>query len=92
MFHLAAEPGVRPSWGRFERYVRNNVLATQLLLEATRKRPDRRFVYASSSSVYGEAERLPTVEDAAAAPYSPLRHDEAQRGASLRALPRQLRG
>lgn len=71
VFHLAAEPGVRPSWGRFERYVRNNVLATQLLLEATRAQPGRRFVYASSSSVYGEAERLPTAEDAVAVPFSP---------------------
>ncbi len=71
-FHLAAEPGVRPSWGqRFELYTRNNVLATQHLLEAAKRRPGQRFVYASSSSVYGQAERLPTHEAATPAPFSP---------------------
>jgi len=64
VFHLAAEPGVRTSWGDgFERYVRNNVTATQHLLEAVRVAPDCRVVYASSSSVYGQAETLPTPED-----------------------------
>lgn len=72
VFHLAAEPGVRPSWGdRFEQYLRNNVLATQHLLEAARFSPERRFVYASSSSVYGHAEQLPTPEDVIPAPFSP---------------------
>ena len=72
VFHLAAEPGVRPSWGRrFDRYVHNNVVATQRLLEATASRPDRRFVYASSSSVYGDAAGLPTPEDALPQPLSP---------------------
>lgn len=72
IFHLAAEPGVRPSWGRrFESYLRNNVAATQHLLEATRTVPGVRVVYASSSSVYGQAERLPTPEDTVPAPYSP---------------------
>ena len=72
VFHLAAEPGVRPSWGqRFEQYLRNNVLATQHLLEAARTAPDTRFVYASSSSVYGQAERFPTPEDATPRPFSP---------------------
>jgi UDP-glucose 4-epimerase len=52
VFHLAAEPGVRASWGRrFETYLRNNLLATQHLLESCRACPDRQFVYASSSSV-----------------------------------------
>ena len=72
VFHLAAEPGVRPSWGRrFDRYVHNNVVATQRLLEAAAARPGRRFVYASSSSVYGDAEGLPTPEDALPQPRSP---------------------
>ena len=72
VFHLAAEPGVRPSWGgRFDRYVHNNVVATQRLLEAAASRPERRFVYASSSSVYGDAESLPTAEDALPRPLSP---------------------
>ena len=72
VFHLAAEPGVRASWGdRFETYVRNNVLATQHLLESASAWPDKRFVYASSSSVYGDAERLPTPEDLVPRPRSP---------------------
>lgn len=73
VFHLAAEPGVRHSWGpRFESYVRNNILATQHLLEAAaRVRPEVVLVYASSSSVYGQAEALPTSELATPAPYSP---------------------
>ncbi len=70
--HLAAEPGVRPSWGqRFESYVRNNVLATQHLLEAASIGPEKRFVYASSSSIYGDAESLPTSEETIPAPRSP---------------------
>lgn len=72
VFHLAAEPGVRSSWGgRFRSYDRNNVLATQRLLEALKAFPEKRLVYASSSSVYGDAERLPTAEDAVPRPFSP---------------------
>jgi UDP-glucose 4-epimerase len=72
VFHLAAEPGVRSSWGsRFETYVRNNLIATQHLLEAARAVPETRFVYASSSSIYGDAETLPTPEDAVPRPLSP---------------------
>jgi nucleoside-diphosphate-sugar epimerase len=72
VYHLAAQPGVRGSWGdHFERYVRNNVLATQRLLEAaTRVRPSR-FVYASSSSIYGEQPLGPTPESATPNPVSP---------------------
>lgn len=55
VFHQAAMPGVRSSWGQdFLIYVHNNVLATQALLEAVKDQPIRKFVYASSSSVYGE--------------------------------------
>jgi nucleoside-diphosphate-sugar epimerase len=72
VFHLAAEPGVRSSWGmRFEQYLRNNVLATQHLLEAARHLPERRFVHASSSSIYGQAQRFPTAEEVIPRPYSP---------------------
>jgi UDP-glucuronate 4-epimerase len=72
VFHLAAEPGVRSSWGqRFDRYLRNNIRATQRLLEASHSVPGRRIVFASSSSIYGESERLPTPEDAAPQPLSP---------------------
>jgi nucleoside-diphosphate-sugar epimerase len=72
VFHLAAEPGVRTSWGRgFDRYVHNNVRATQRLLEACAAEPGRRVAYASSSSVYGDAASLPTREDATPQPLSP---------------------
>lgn len=72
VFHLAAEPGVRASWSeRFESYVRNNVLATQRLLEATQKEPAACVVYGSSSSIYGQAERLPTLESTLPRPISP---------------------
>jgi UDP-glucuronate 4-epimerase len=70
IYHLAGEPGVRSSWGaRFDRYTHHNVAATQRLLEATP--PGKRFVYASSSSVYGDALDLPTREDAVPRPLSP---------------------
>ncbi len=72
VFHLAAQPGVRPSWGAsFNRYVEDNILATQRLLEACRKTKIKKIVYASSSSVYGDSERLPTSEDAPPRPVSP---------------------
>jgi UDP-glucuronate 4-epimerase len=72
VFHLAAEPGVRMSWGsRFELYLRNNVLATQHLLEAAREWDGTRFVFASSSSIYGQAETFPTSEEVTPAPLSP---------------------
>src|SRR5947207_9175512 len=63
IFHLAAQPGVSTSWGdNFASYVEHNILATQRLLEAARKHPVRRLVYASSSSVYGNARELPVRE------------------------------
>jgi len=72
VFHLAAQPGVRASWGQeFELYLSDNVLATQRLLEASRACPPRRFVFASSSSVYGAVERFPMMETDATAPVSP---------------------
>lgn len=71
-FHLAAEPGVRSSWGsRFEKYLDNNVLATQHVLEALKSQPETRLVFASSSSVYGNAEVRPTPEEAPTRPVSP---------------------
>jgi UDP-glucuronate 4-epimerase len=72
IFHLAAEPGVRSSWGdRFDLFVRNNVVATQRLLEAAREKRPRRLVFASSSSIYGNAATLPTPEEARPRPFSP---------------------
>jgi len=71
VFHLAGEPGVRASWGpRFDRYTHHNVQATQRLLEAARE-TDVKFVYASSSSIYGDALTLPTHEDETPRPLSP---------------------
>ena len=71
--HEAAQPGVRGSWGvGFEEYVRHNVLATQKLLEAcVRVGNVRRFVFASSSSVYGNVREVPVREDVYPRPYSP---------------------
>jgi UDP-glucuronate 4-epimerase len=72
VYHLAAQPGVRRSWGReFEIYLDENLLAMQLLLEAVRDAGVERFVFASSSSVYGDAERLPTREFDTPRPVSP---------------------
>jgi UDP-glucuronate 4-epimerase len=70
--HLAGQPGVRVSWGReFEIYLDQNVLSTQRLLEAAKEASLPRFVLASSSSVYGQAERFPTHESDAPRPVSP---------------------
>lgn len=72
VFHLAALPGVRSSWGdSFEDYASHNVHATQLVLEAALRRDVRRVVYASSSSVYGDTTALPMEESARERPYSP---------------------
>jgi nucleoside-diphosphate-sugar epimerase len=63
VFHLAAQAGVRDSFGRsFEHYARNNLVATQRVLEAAGERGVPRVVWASSSSVYGEAETHPCLE------------------------------
>ncbi len=72
VFHLAAQAGVRTSWGaEFGVYTRHNVEATQRLLEACKDRPLVRFVYASSSSVYGDEAPLPMQEDVPLHPVSP---------------------
>jgi UDP-glucuronate 4-epimerase len=73
VFHQAGQPGVRKSWGDdFQLYLDANVLATQKLLEAVRHTTAlRRFVYASSSSLYGDAERFPTAESDLPQPLSP---------------------
>jgi len=73
VFHLAAQAGVRKSWGRdFTVYTTNNVEATQVLLEAIAQNPGiERLVYASSSSVYGDNVPMPMKEDALPQPLSP---------------------
>jgi UDP-glucuronate 4-epimerase len=71
VFHLAAQPGVRGSWGfGFDVYVRNNLRATQRLFEAA-SAAGVRVAFASSSSVYGDAERHPTRESDPRMPLSP---------------------
>ena len=71
IFHQAGQAGVRASWGAFASYTENNILATKRLLDAVGRRPLRRFVFASSSSVYGDAAELPTPETALPKPVSP---------------------
>ena len=73
VFHLAAQAGVRRSWGRdFAVYTSNNIEATQMLLEAVRALPGlEKFVYSSSSSVYGDTAPIPMREDALPQPVSP---------------------
>jgi nucleoside-diphosphate-sugar epimerase len=72
VFHLAAQPGVRSSWGdEFFQYSQNNIMATQLLLEASKESQVKKIVYASSSSVYGDTDDLPMREEGNTRPVSP---------------------
>lgn len=72
VYHLAAQAGVRASWGQsFDVYTQLNVTVLQRLLEAARGAGLAKFVFASSSSVYGDAETLPTGEDQILRPLSP---------------------
>ena len=71
VFHLAAQAGVRASWGKsFEIYTRNNIEATQKLLEFYKDKRIKKFVFASSSSVYEDGE-LPMRENSLLKPVSP---------------------
>jgi nucleoside-diphosphate-sugar epimerase len=72
IFHEAAQAGVRASWGtRFEEYIDSNIRATQKLCEAAKSKPLKKFVYASSSSVYGDTDQIPMSEDGQVKPVSP---------------------
>ncbi len=73
VYHQAAQAGVRSSWGEdFEIYNQNNILLTQKLLEAAKGSSRlKKFVYASSSSVYGDTDQLPMQEDNRLQPVSP---------------------
>lgn len=72
VFHSAAQAGVRSSWGRdFQIYTQNNILATQRLLEAAKTVNLKKFIYASSSSVYGDCKEYPLKEDSYPLPVSP---------------------
>ena len=106
VFHLAAQAGVRKSWGAdFAIYTVNNIEATQVLLEAACRMPTlERLVYASSSSVYGDNVAMPMREDALPQPVSPygvtklaaeqlcyLYHRELRRADGVAALFHRLR-
>lgn len=73
VYHQAAQAGVRASWGKgFRAYTERNISATQILLEAAKDAKHlKRLVFASTSSVYGDAETLPTHEGICPAPVSP---------------------
>jgi nucleoside-diphosphate-sugar epimerase len=72
VFHQAGQPGVLPSWGRlFDQYVTNNIVATQRLLEALKDRPLKRFLFASSSTIYGDVRELPVRETSLPRPIAP---------------------
>ncbi|MBE3576173.1 MAG: NAD-dependent epimerase/dehydratase family protein [Limnochordales bacterium] len=72
IFHQAALAGVRESWGEgFSAYLHNNVLTTQVLLQLAVRHRIKSFVYASSSSVYGQQPALPLHEGMSPRPYSP---------------------
>lgn len=72
ILHIAGQPGVRDSWGeQFGGYVRNNILATERLLHAAVETHIQRFVFAGSSSAYGDSPELPWHEDVCPQPRSP---------------------
>jgi UDP-glucose 4-epimerase len=73
IYHQAAQAGVRASWGTgFRAYTERNINATQVILEAAKDAPQlTRFVFASTSSIYGDAETLPTHEGIPPQPVSP---------------------
>jgi len=71
VYHLAARPGVRASWGDFGSAVDANIFALQRLLDALIQRPELRLIFVSSSSVYGQADEYPTPEDVQLRPISP---------------------
>ena len=72
VFHQAATAGVRSSWGNsFNEYVENNINATQYLLENIKDKKLRRFIFASSSSVYGDSTEYPSRITTLTRPVSP---------------------
>ena len=72
LYHLAAQAGVRASWSKnFLIYTKNNIEATQFMLEKARGKKLKKFVYASTSSVYGDTPEIPMKEDSVVRPVSP---------------------
>lgn len=71
VFHLAARPGVGPSWRLFDEYLADNLSATRALLQVAAGTGIKKFVYASSSSVYGRCAEFPQTEETPCMPVSP---------------------
>jgi UDP-glucose 4-epimerase len=72
VIHLAAQAGVRASWGKsFLIYTKNNIEATQWMLEASKEKKLQKFVFASTSSVYGDTDEIPMKEGSVVKPVSP---------------------
>ena len=72
VIHLAAQAGVRASWGKsFLIYTKNNIEATQLMLEASKEKKLKKFVFASTSSIYGDTDDIPMKESSVVKPVSP---------------------
>ena len=72
VIHLAAQAGVRASWGKsFLIYTKNNIEATQLMLEASKEKKLKKFVFASTSSIYGDTADIPMKESSVVKPVSP---------------------
>lgn len=71
IFHQAGQPGVRSSWAEFDSYMVNNVMVTERLAQAASEAGITRFVFASSSSIYGDAATFPTSENTVPLPKSP---------------------
>jgi len=72
VFHQAATAGVRSSWGsNFSEYVNNNIIATQYLLENIKLKKIHKFIFASSSSVYGDSAEYPSRITTLTRPVSP---------------------
>ncbi|NIP37521.1 MAG: NAD-dependent epimerase/dehydratase family protein [Candidatus Dadabacteria bacterium] len=72
IFHQAATAGVRTSWGKnFRDYTENNIMATQYLLESFKNNNLKKFIYASSSSVYGNSDKMPLKISTLTRPVSP---------------------
>ena len=91
VFHLAGQPGVRSFGDVFDLYLRRNVLATPARVRGGRRAPASRVVFASSSSVYGEAERYPTPGGHRAAAALAVRDHEARLRAPRARLRAELR-
>ena len=90
VFHLAARPGVRASWDEFGPYIAANLEGTKRLLDAVVRSRVGRFVFSSSSSVYGQAATFPTREETVPQPMSPYGVSKAAAEQLVRAYESQF--